>query len=124
MQKLAAFYLANAKKELPHYGVEKGSEELQSILYNANLYEDDEFEEELNDKTNDVGVLENDDNTDKNNIYLDNILDLNAPEFLEGLDEFIKDSDINLEEEANNDKINQEEIDEDWDPKLAVEAYL
>ncbi|CAG8737752.1 7644_t:CDS:2, partial [Funneliformis mosseae] len=64
-------------------------------------------------------VLENDDNTDKNNIYLDNILDLNASEFLEGLDEFIEDSDINLEEEANNDKINQEEIDEDWDPKLA-----
>ncbi|CAG8540740.1 9091_t:CDS:2 [Funneliformis mosseae] len=49
---------------------------------------------------------------------------LNAPEFLEGLDEFIENSDINLEEEANNDKINQEEIDEDWDPKLAVEAYL
>ncbi|CAG8677226.1 6230_t:CDS:2 [Funneliformis mosseae] len=70
------------------------------------------------------GKPENDDNTDKNNIYLDNILDLNAPEFLEGLDEFIEDSDINLEEEANNDKINQEEIDEDWDPKLAVEAYL
>jgi len=29
-----------------------------------------------------------------------------------------------LEEKANNDKINQEEIDEDWNPKLAVEAYL
>ena len=124
MQKLAAFYLANAKKELPYYGVRKGSEELQSILYNANLYEDDEFEEELNDKINDVGILENDDNIDKNNIYLDNILDLNASEFLEGLNEFIEDLDINLEEKTNNDKINQEEIDEDWNPKLAVEAYL
>ncbi len=124
MQKLAAFYLANVKKELSYYGIEKGSEELQSILYNANLYEDDEFEEELNDKINDVNILENNDNTDKNNIYLDNILDLNISEFLKGLDEFIEDLDINLEEKANNDKINQEEIDENWDPRLAVEAYL
>ena len=106
MQKLAAFYLANAKKELSHYGIGKESEELQSILYNANLYEDDEFEEELNDKINNMDILENDNNTDKNNIYLDNILDLNTPEFLEGLDEFIEDSDINLKEKANNDKIN------------------
>ncbi len=113
MQKLAAFYLANAKKELSHYDVEKGSEKSQSILYNTNLYEDDKFEEKLNDKINDVDILENDDNINKNNIYLDNILDLNASEFLEGLDEFIEDSDINLEEEANNDKINQEEINED-----------
>ena len=67
-----------------------------------------------------MNILENNDNTDKNNIYLDNILDLNISEFLKGLDEFIEDLDINLEEKTNNDKINQEEIDEDWNPKLAV----
>ena len=126
MQKLAAFYLANAKKELPHYGVGKGNEELRSILNNANLY-DEEFEEELNDETNDMDVLgipENDESIDKNNIYLDSILDLNASEFLKDLDEIIGDSDIDLEEKSDNSKIIQEEFNEDWDPNLAVEAYL
>ena len=126
MQKLAAFYLANAKKELPHYGVGKGNEELRSILNNANLYEDEEFEE-LNDETNDMDVLgipETDESIDKNNIYLDSILDLNASEFLKDLDEVIGDSDIDLEEKSNNSKIIQEEFNEDWDPDLAVEAYL
>lgn len=123
MQKLAAFYLSNAKKELPHYGVGKGSEELQSILRNANLYEDEEFED-LNDEANNIDVSEDYDNIDKDKIYLNFILDLDALEFLEGLDEFIEDSDIDLEEQVNDNKTNQEEIDEDWDPNLAVEAYL
>ena len=117
------FYLANIKKELPHYGIGKGKEELLSILHNANLYEDEEFED-LNDKANNIDVSEDDDNIDKDKIYLDSILDLDAPEFLEGLDEFIEDSDIDLEEQVNDNKTNQEEIDEDWDPNLAVEAYL
>ena len=127
MQKLAAFYFANAKKELSHYGVEKGNEELRSILNNANLYEDEEFEEELNDETNEMDVLdisENDESIDKNNIYLDSILDLNASEFLKDLDEIIGDSDIDLEEKSDNSKIIQEEFNEDWNPNLAVEAYL
>ena len=63
-------------------------------------------------------------NIDKNNIYLDSILDLNALEFLKDLDEIIGDSDIDLEEVPDNSKIIQEEFNEDWDPNLAVEAYL
>ena len=126
MQKLVAFYLSNVKKELSHYGIRKEKEELLSILHNANLYEDEEFEE-LNDETNEMDVLdisENDESIDKNNIYLDSILDLNASEFLKDLDEIIGDSDIDLEEKSDNSKIIQEEFNEDWNSNLAVEAYL
>lgn len=57
MQKLAAFYLTNARKELPHYGNGKPNEELQSNLHDANLYDDDDFEVELNGETNDINDI-------------------------------------------------------------------
>lgn len=129
MQKLAAFYLTNAKKELPHYGNGKTSEELQSILRDANLYDDDEIEAELNDEANDIYVPEDDDNNGEDVVHLDQILDLDAPEILEDLDEFIEDFGSNLEEENNNDNAETDNTEtdgaeEDWDPNLAVEAYL
>lgn len=127
MQKLAAFYLTNAKKELPTYGNGKTNEELQSILRDANLYEDDELEIELDDETDDIHMSEGSNNNGEDIIHLDQILNLDAPEILKDLDEFIEDLDIDLEETNNNDDDIGNETDnaeEDWDPNLAVESYL
>ncbi len=129
MQKLAAFYLTNAKKELPSYGNGKTNEELQSILRDASLYEDDEFEVELDDRIDDIYIPEGSDSNREDIIHLDQILNLDAPEILEDLDEFIEDLDMDLEEETNDDDdVGNDTVadsaEEDWDPKLAVEAYL
>ncbi len=49
---------------------------------------------------------------------------------MKDLDEFIKDLNIDLEEETNddndvkNDIIEADSAEEDWNPNLAVEAYL
>ena len=129
MQKLAAFYLANAKKELPYYGAGKSNEELQSILNDANLYEDEDYEEESN-ELNDINILEGDNNnTSEDSIHLDNILNLDASEILRELGEFIEDSEMELERREinnnNNNETNQENnVEDDWDPHLAVDTYL
>jgi hypothetical protein len=131
MQKLASFFITNAKKELPYYGNGKTNEELQSILQDANLYEDDDLEAELNDETNDLYASEDDGNNDdevrEDIVSLDQILDLNAPEILRDLDDFI----IEDLEESNDDGNNSAETDdtdkndiENWNPNSAVEAYL
>src|SRR5437764_10625107 len=111
MQKLAAFYLANAKKELPYYGAGKSNEELQSILNDANLYEDEVYEEESN-ELNDINILEGDNNnTSEDSIHLDNILNLDASEILKELGEFIENLEMELKRREinnNNNKSNQE----------------
>jgi len=71
MQKLTAFYLTNAKKELLSYGNGKTNEELQSILYDANLYKNDELEAESDDKIDDIYILKNSDNIREDIIHLD-----------------------------------------------------
>ncbi len=71
MQKLAAFYLTNAKKELSFYGNGKTNEELQSILCDANLYEDDELEAESDDRIDDIYISEGSDNIREDIIHLD-----------------------------------------------------
>jgi len=71
MQKLAAFYLTNAKKELPSYGNGKTNEELQSILHDANLYKDDELEAESDDRIEDIYISEGSDNIREDIIHLD-----------------------------------------------------
>ena len=132
MQKLAAFYLTNAKKELPTYSNGKTDEELQSILRDANLYKDDEFEAELDDVIDDIYVPEGSNNNREDIIHLDQILNLDAPEILKDLDEFIEDLYIDSEEGTNdnddndvgNDTVEADSAEEDWDPNIAVEAYL
>ena len=130
MQKLAAFYLTNVKKELPSYGNGKTNEELQSILRDANLYEDDELEAESDDRIDDIYISEGSDNIRKDIIHLNQILNLDAPEILKDLDKLIEDLNIDLEEETNddddvgNDTVEADSAEEDWDPNLAVEAYL
>src|ERR1043165_8138523 len=101
MQKLAAFYLINAKKELPTYGNRKTDKELQSILRDANLYEDDEFEAELDDVIDDIYVPEGSNNNREDIIHLDQILNLDAPEILKDLDECIEDLYIDSEAGTN-----------------------
>jgi hypothetical protein len=56
-------------------------------------------------------------------------LDFDVPEILKDFDKFIEDFSSDLEKENNNDdaEIDNTETDgakEDWDPNLAVEAYL
>jgi len=94
------------------------------------LYENDELEAELDNRIDDIYILEDSDNIREDIIYLDQILNLNASEILKDLDELIKDLNIDLEEETNddddvgNDTIEADSAEEDWDPNLAVEAYL
>ena len=130
MQKLVAFYLTNTKKELPFYGNRKINKELQSILYDANLYKDDELEAESDDRIEDIYISEGSDNIREDIIHLNQILNLDALEILKDLDELIKDLNIDLEEETNdndnvgNDTVEADSAEEDWDSNLAVEAYL
>ncbi|CAI2173197.1 4247_t:CDS:2 [Funneliformis geosporum] len=71
---------------------------LQIILHDANLYEDDKFEVELEDKINDIYIPE---------------------EILKDLDEFIEDLNMDLEEETNdnndirNDTVEADNAEED-----------
>ncbi|CAI2167997.1 13288_t:CDS:2 [Funneliformis geosporum] len=77
---------------------EKPNKELQIILHDANLYEDDKFEVELEDKINDIYIPE---------------------EILKDLDEFIEDLNMDLEEETNdnndirNDTVEADNAEED-----------
>ena len=49
MQKLAAFYISNAKKELPYYGVDKTAGELRQIINEMNIFGDDDDENTIPD---------------------------------------------------------------------------
>jgi len=74
MQKLVAFYFTNAKKKLPSYSNRKTNEELQSILHNANLYEDNELEIELDDRIDEIYILKDNNNNKEDIIHLNQIL--------------------------------------------------
>ena len=121
MYKLSAYYHANAKKELPYYGIEKSTEEIHQILVDAHLnpdqdllkLEDDPLYYYNNEEEIEVGEEEE--------LGIDNILNLDA--FVDTLDDTIEDSIDSMEEEVQENNrvdvpINEDDI--EWDP--AVEA--
>ncbi len=99
-------------------------------MHDANLYKDDELEAESDDRIDDIYISEGSDNIREDIIHLNQILNLDALEILKDLDELIKDLNIDLEEETNdndnvgNDTVEADSAEEDWNPNLAVEAYL
>ena len=46
MQKLAAFYISNAKKELPYYGIDKTTGELWQIINEMNIFDNDDDDDD------------------------------------------------------------------------------
>jgi len=116
MQKLSAFYLSNIKKELPYYGSSKTTEELQEIIYDAELFDNET--DEINDNEN-----ENINFEEENRLEIENLVNLDAEIFAtNNVFVYIDNSNftgINENNEDNND------IDyENWDPNEAVNQYL
>lgn len=116
MYKLSSYYHSNAKKELPHYGVGKSTDEINQILINAHLNPDEDllelydFPDEYYNNTEEIVIGEEEE------LELDGILNLDA--FANILEDVIDDG-ISEEEEIGVEEI-QENDDIEWDP--AAEA--
>jgi hypothetical protein len=125
MYKLSSYYHANAKKELPYYGSEKSTEEIQQIIIDAHLNPDQdllELEDDLPDYYNDEEEIVI---GEEEELGLDNILNLDA--FINTLEDIIEDSTDSIEEEIQKDNgvdismdRNENNNDIEWDP--AAEA--
>jgi hypothetical protein len=110
MYKLSAYYHANAKKELPYYGVNKSNEEIHQILIDAHLDPDDDLLEIMDD-FDDYYDNEKETTIGKEDaLSIDNILNLDA---------FVnrEENEVPMQE---NEEIQGNENDVEWDP--ATEA--
>ncbi len=117
MQKLSAFYLANSKNELPYFSTNKTVENLHEILYDASLYDEEDLEEELtNEDMQDIFIF-----LEEEILKIEELLNLDATDFTDSLDEIIADT-FNLSEKEIEDIIIQDDnsIEEDWDPEREV----
>ena len=120
MQKLSAFYLSNIKKELPYYGNSKTTEELQKIIYDAELFDNE------TDEINESEDHENINFEEENRLEIENLVNLDAEVFAtNNVFVYIDNNNftgINESNESNEDNSN---IDyENWDPNEAVNQYL
>ena len=88
MQKLAAFYLSNTKKELHYYGNGKTAAELQKIIQDAEVFEDDDYEflQEAEDDFED----EQSNYAEEEDLEIENLINLDAEEITSSLDKIIK----------------------------------
>jgi len=117
MQKLAAFYLSNTKKELNYYGTGKTAAELQKIIQDAEVFTDDDYEflQEVKDFENEQLSYE-----EEENLEIEKLINLNAEEIVSGLEimkENVDDNDIHSIS-SNNDTVY-----EDWDPEVVADKY-
>ncbi|CAG8500028.1 33711_t:CDS:10 [Gigaspora margarita] len=109
IQKLSAFYLANSKKELPHFSANKGVEDLYEALSNVNLIQDIELlEEEL--------------------LTVEELLNLDTPDFTNDLGEVILDTGFKSSEKKNgnvqNHNTKNDTYEENWDPEKEINEML
>ena len=130
MQKLAAFYISNAKKELPYYGVDKTASELRQIINEMNIFNDDDDDEIISDPKDPDTVQ---DINEEENLTIERWINLNSEEFNSNFDGkimevwvFINNEDEDNENDGDNqDNENNEdgENHEEWDPEEAANRY-
>ena len=106
MQKLAAFYISNAKKELPYYGVDKTASELRQIINEMNIFNDNDDDEIIPDPEDSDTVQ---DINEEKNLTIERWINLNSEEFNSNFDGkimevrvFINNEDENNENDGNN----------------------
>ena len=87
MQKLAAFYLSNVKKELPYYGIGKTVAELEVIIKDTEIFDNDE-ELELDDDSGD-DIYNNRELEEESSLEIEDLINLNAAVIVENFDELI-----------------------------------
>ena len=104
MQKLAAFYISNAKKELPYYGIDKTASELWQIINEMNIFDDDD---EIISDPEDPDTVQ--DINEEENLTIERWINLNSEEFNSNFDGeimevqvFIDNEDENNENDGNN----------------------
>ena len=107
MQKMTAYYIANAKTELPYYSISKSEEDIQNILKDAGLFQenndlDDDLEKNFTEPLNEL------DSEDQ--LHLKDILNFDASEITDDLNEIIMDSDVDI---IGNEETMQEESEEE-----------
>ena len=111
MQKLAAFYISNAKKELPYYGVDKTAGELRQIINEMNIFGDDDDEDTIPDSEDpDTERDIEEEAEEEENLIIERWVNLNAEEFsldfdgeIEAVRVFIDDNEDNEDNENNED---------------------
>jgi len=148
MQKLAAFYISNAKKELPYYGVDKTAGELRQIINEMNIFGDDDDEDTIPDSEDpDTERDIEEEAEEEENLIIERWVNLNAEEFsldfdgeIEEVRVFIDDNEDNEDNENNEDNedngtnenngTNEDNEDnennedgEEWDPEEAADRY-
>ena len=151
MQKLAAFYISNAKKELPYYGVDKTAGELRQIINEMNIFGDDDDEDTIPDSEDpDTERDIEEEAEEEENLIIERWVNLNAEEFsldfdgeIEEVRVFIDDNEDNEDNENNEDNedngtnenngTNEDNEDnednennedgEKWDPEEAADRY-
>ncbi|CAG8534270.1 2989_t:CDS:2, partial [Scutellospora calospora] len=117
MQKLSAFYFANSKKELPYFSINNSAEDLYEALSNMNLSDNNDYNEEqlTSEEVQNVEFLE------EEVLKIEELLNLDAADFTNDLDEIVFDTNFESFEEKNiNVQINdvKSNIDEEnWDPE-------
>jgi hAT family C-terminal dimerisation region len=115
MYKLSSYYHSHAKQELPYYSMEKTSDQICEILVNAHLYPDEDLIDTMEEDIDDISDTEVDSYGEEDNLIISRVLNLNADEFINDLDEIIEDSSLeeNSVEKQNN---TQNEVNIEWDP--------
>ena len=112
MQKLAAFYISNAKKELPYYGVDKTAGELQQIINEMNIFDDDDNDNDNDEIISDPKDLDTvQDINEEKNLMIERWINLNSEEFNSNFDGEIMEVRVfidNEDEDNENDGDNQD----------------
>jgi len=132
MQKLAAFYISNVKKELPYYGVDKTAGELRQIINEMNIFDDDDDDdEEIIPDPKDPDTVQ--DINEEENLTIERWINLNSEEFNSNFDGEIMEVRVfidNEDEDNENDGDNQDnennedgENHEEWDLEEAANRY-
>ena len=94
MQKLSAFYVANSKNELPYFAVNKTVEDLHKILCDINFYNEESLEDESITEEQDGFTFPEEDI-----LEIEELLNLDAADFMNDLGDVIMDTDFNFSEE-------------------------
>ena len=124
MYKLASYYHAHAKQELPYYSIGKSSEEVCDVIIDAHLNLDNDLIEIIDNVYDIDNTKINDEEED---LVISKVLNLDAEVFIESLDEVIEDSEI-LEEDIQSvdEPENEVEVEENenWDPAAEADGII
>lgn len=124
MYKLASYYHAHAKQELPYYSIGKSSEEVCDVIIDAHLNLDDDLIEIIDNVYDIDNTKINDEEED---LVISKVLNLDAEVFIESLDEVIEDSEI-LEEDIQSIDEPENEVEfeenENWDPAAEADGII